>query len=67
MNAEELYGSYSIKVPKEVTVIIEKGQYGINFIDKDQVIREDPVDFKTSCTGFLKLKTLSETFEKSIN
>ena len=46
---------------------MEKGQYGINFIDQDQVIREDPVDFKTSCTGFLKLKTLlSETFEKSI-
>ena len=50
-----------------MTDIIEKGQYGINFIDKDQVIREDPVDFKTACTGFLKLKTLSETFEKSIN
>ena len=47
--------------------MIAKGQYGINFIDKVPVIREDPVDFKSFCEGFLKLKTLGKTFEKSIN
>ena len=47
--------------------MIAKGQYGINFIDKVPVIREDPVDFKSSCAEFLKLRTLSETFEKSLN
>ena len=47
--------------------MIAKGQYGINFIDKDKVIQEDPADLETSCSGFLKLKTLSKTFDKSIN
>lgn len=40
--------------------ILAKGQYGIDFIDKDQVIIEDSVDFETSCRGYLKLKTLDD-------
>jgi len=48
------------EVPKEVADMIAKGQYGINFIDKDKVIQEDPADLETSCSGFLKLKTLND-------
>ena len=40
--------------------MLAKGQYGMDFIDKEKVTREDPADFKTSCTGFLKLKTLDD-------
>ena len=38
--------------------MMARGQYGINFIDKNPIVKNDSVDYDTVCNGLLRLKTL---------
>ena len=38
--------------------MMARGQYGIDFIDKNPIVQNDSVDYDTVCNGLLRLKTL---------
>ena len=49
-----------LQVSEKVAVMILKGEYGIDFIDKPPIPYEDSVKIETLCGGFLKLQTLGK-------
>ena len=49
-----------LQVYEKVALMISKGKYGIDFIDKPPIPYEDSVEIETLCGGFLKLQTLGK-------